>query len=159
MAKKMVRNEKGFTLIELVVVIVVLGILAAFAVSRYTRMATDARIAAVNGLAGGLRGAVAIVQGQYIAAGNTAAITVTMLDTTVVDVSSGAAGGIPTGAATGIAAAMRDYSGFTFTASGAGTPAYFTPTNGGGLTCRVEYYPVTIAPNLAGSVVALTGGC
>ena len=67
MAKKMVKNEKGFTLIELVIVIVVLGILAAFAVSRYTNMAQSARIAAVNGMAGGLRGAVALVQGQYLA--------------------------------------------------------------------------------------------
>ena len=145
-------NEKGFTLIELVIVIVVLGILAAFAVSRYTRMATDARIAAVNGLAGGLRGAVAVVQGQYLVNGNTAAITVTMLDTTVVAVSSGAAGGIPTGAAGGIDNALRDFTGFTFT-PGAGATAYFTPTNGGNANCRVAYVDAT------GVVTALTSAC
>lgn len=154
-------NEKGFTLIELVIVIVVLGILAAFAVSRYANLAQSARIGAVNGIAGGLKGAVALVQGQYIALGNTAAVSVTMLDGTIVAVTAGAGatGGLPTGAVGGIAAAMRDYTGFNFTASGAGTPAYFTPTNGGGANCRAAYYPVTIAPNPAGSVVALTTGC
>ena len=145
------KNEKGFTLIELVVVIVVLGILAAFAVSRYTRMATDARIAAVNGLAGGLRGAVAIVQGQYLING-TGTSPVTMLDTTTVAVSTGAAGGIPTGAAGGIDNAMRDYTGFTFT-PGAGATAYFTPTNGGNANCRVAYVDAT------GIATALTSTC
>ncbi len=144
------RNEKGFTLIELVVVIVILGILAAFAVSRYVNMAQRARIAAVNGLAGGVRGAVALVQGQYLALG-AGTTPITMLDGTTVAVSVGAAGGIPTGVAGGIDNAMRDYTGFTFTA-GAVT-AYFTPTNGGSATCRVEYTAAT------GVVVAQTGGC
>lgn len=155
------KNEKGFTLIELVIVIVVLGILAAFAVSRYANMAQSARIGAVNGIAGGLKGAVALVQGQYISLGNTAAVSVTMLDGTIVAVTpgAGATGGLPTGAAAGIAAAMRDYTGFTFTASGAGTPAYFWPTNGGSATCGVAYYPVTIGVNPAGSVVATTTTC
>ncbi len=144
------KNEKGFTLIELVVVIVVLGILAAFAVSRYTNMAQNARISAVNGLAGGLRGAVAIVQGQYLINGNIAAITVTMLDGTVVSVSAGVAGGIPTGAIGGIGAAMRDTSGFNVVY---GAPTTYQPTNGGSATCQASYAPAT------GIVTVSTGGC
>ena len=134
------KNEKGFTLIELVVVIVILGILAAFAVSRYTNMAQSARISAVNGLAGGLRGAVAIVQGQYLINGNIAAVTVTMLDGTVVAVNAGVAGGIPTGAVGGIGNAMRDTSGFNVVY---GSPTTYRPTNGGSATCQASYAPAT----------------
>lgn len=147
-----VKNEKGFTLIELVVVIVVLGILAAFAYSRYSNMAQNARVGAVNGMSGGLRSAVAVVQGQYIAAGNTAAVTVTMLDSTVVDVSSGVAGGIPAGTATGIGNAMRDTTGFNIDYT-VPTAVTFRPTNGGSATCQATYNGTT------GAVATSTGGC
>jgi MSHA pilin protein MshA len=138
------KNEKGFTLIELVVVIVVLGILAAFAVSRYTNLAQQARISAVNGMAGGLRGAVALVQGQYLAIGNITATgtPVAMLDGTTVAVSTGAAGGIPTGTAAGIGNAMRDTSGFTINYA-VPTAVTFRPTNGGSATCQAVYNGTT----------------
>jgi MSHA pilin protein MshA len=120
---KLLENESGFTMIELVVVIVILGILAAFAVPRYIAIQTQARVSAVNGLAGGLRGAAASVKAQYIVTG-AAASPITLPDGVTVAVgTAGAATGIPTGAAGGIDNAMQDYSGFTFTA---GTPTTFT---------------------------------
>ena len=45
----MVRNKKGFTIIELVVVIVILGILAAVAFPKFQDLTGDAKLAVVNG--------------------------------------------------------------------------------------------------------------
>jgi MSHA pilin protein MshA len=53
-------KEKGFTLIELVVVIVILGILAATALPKFMDLRGDAVQSAVNGVAGALSSAAAI---------------------------------------------------------------------------------------------------
>ena len=95
--------QKGFTLIELIVVIVILGILAATALPRFINVATDARMAAMNGMAGGLRSAVVLAQSRYVATGSTTATTVNMGLTGAVQAVDVAAGtGIPAATATGI---------------------------------------------------------
>jgi prepilin-type N-terminal cleavage/methylation domain-containing protein len=54
------RNQRGFTLIEIVMVIVLLGIIAAIAIPRYIDMRTEARNATADGVVGAIVAAAAI---------------------------------------------------------------------------------------------------
>jgi MSHA pilin protein MshA len=61
--------QGGFTLIELVVVIVILGILSAFAVPRFARLDGQARQASVRGLEGSVRSGAMLARSVWMAAG------------------------------------------------------------------------------------------
>ena len=73
-------SESGFTLIELVIVIVILGILAAVAIPKYEDMREQARVATMKGQLGAIRSAIAI---QYARNALNGSATFPVLDGTI----------------------------------------------------------------------------
>jgi prepilin-type N-terminal cleavage/methylation domain-containing protein len=73
-------TESGFTLIELVIVIVILGILASVAIPKYEDMREQARVATMKGQLGSLRSAIAI---QYARNALNGSATFPTLDGTI----------------------------------------------------------------------------
>ena len=65
----MKKQQTGFTLIELVIVIVILGLLAATALPRFADLTGDAREASLRGIEGAVRSASAIVHAQALVDG------------------------------------------------------------------------------------------
>lgn len=144
------RKQGGFTLIELIVVLVILGILAAFAVPRFAGVNEDARKAAIQGLAGSLRSAAALVHGLALARGQTGATGSVPLEGSTVALVFG----YPSALEAGIGASILSLDGFTpvWGTTATGSATFATNSLPTATTCMVTY----AAPAAAGGVGLVT---
>ena len=101
------QNTLGFSLIEIVVVVSLLGMAAAFAVPRFTSLANRTRASEVQALSGRLRDAVQSAHSQFVASGSTLAAAKFRGKAVVLK------NGYPEASNAGIANAVLDWGGFT----------------------------------------------
>jgi MSHA pilin protein MshA len=132
-----VQAQGGFTLIELIVVIVILGILAATALPKFANLSGDARLASVNAAKGAISSAAAIVHGKILVNPGVVSTAATPNTVPVEGVNIEVANGYPMGTIGGILAAAgistNDYTAYSAT----------------------ENASVTVKPATTGSQIAL----
>ncbi len=140
-------RQQGFTLIELIMVIVILGIVAASAVPKFANLSSDARILVLEGLVGGIRGTIAITKSVYLI---NPANPVILENGTEVMVTTEEPAGLPAANREGIEKAL-DFSGFDV--KYVQPIAIFSLTDYPGASCQVLYNSNT------GKTAMETSGC
>lgn len=116
---KVVGNQRGFTLIEIIVVIVLLGIISAVAIPKFIDLSTEAHIAAMDGVAGAYSSGTAVNYAGCSATGQTPTAGKCVKVSLCSETSATIAGGLPTG--------------YTLAADGAAQVA-----NGTSFTCTLQ---------------------
>ena len=149
MRTRMTRSQRGFTLIELVVVITILGIFAAFAIPRFASLEVEARSAVTAALGGSVRSSAALAHALWLAQGQPATVS---MEGQVITL----ANGYPNIATIDDTLASLD--GFLYDASG--SPGVFSKTNDGVTpiaNCTVSY--TEAGAGTAPTIVVDTSGC
>ncbi|MFA6013723.1 MAG: type II secretion system protein [Gallionellaceae bacterium] len=124
------KQQQGFTLIELIVVIVILGILAATALPKFSDLSGDARVAKMNAIYGSMKSAAMMAHGSSLAKGNLPASSVEVEGVTVV-----MANYYPASSVAGIGATL-DLGDFSSAVGATGFEVY---PDAGRTACKVVY--------------------
>ncbi|MFM5604705.1 MULTISPECIES: prepilin-type N-terminal cleavage/methylation domain-containing protein [Aeromonas] len=124
------KKQSGFTLIELVIVIIILGILAVTAAPKFLNLQDDARLAAANGVKASLQSSSQLVYSKAAILGIESSSGAVSVAGTTVDTSFG----YPVNADAGKTVALDGWSGAM-----SGTIATFKPSNEPNSKCAVTY--------------------
>ena len=154
----MKKQQSGSTLIELIMVIVILGVLSAFALPRFADLSGDAELAATEGALGAVKSASAIAHAACLAAStcdaSAATATVTLEGETIAMVygyPSGTLDADRTNTAAGdICTAAQVFSDFTCAQNGAGV---ISVTNS---SCTFNY-TVPASAGVSPTIGSITG--
>ena len=153
------KRQGGFTLIEMVVVIVILGILAVTAAPRFLNLQDDARASSLQGLKGAIDGAAGITYGKAAVQGKESAASGQSVEG--VDIVFG----YPAATSAALSAAVVGLSDWKFVSEGSGVIKYTYKGNNNTETdadnCTVMYTQATgkLAVSAAKTTVHFDAGC